>query len=847
MAAAAGGGLVPEASGEQDRMLRGLNGIFQQPIQAGDVHQDQKRLMLDKLARIMTFKRGNIGRTQDALRVGIKQGVDTMCELFLDEFTIDPIVNLDDASFREFDVDPREKAIFISNLRLLIKQCVMDQISLPEYTIRMIYTLIWDSPYKLAGEIMGTVASIIIARDVIIYCIETGLLVFTLGRINLTEMIALFNTAYTQCNRANVEVLLTRLGFANPQAIMSYIGDFTKAQLQYFVLTIYLLILKRYSPNDLRAAGGGNLPPPPPPPPPATIVGEVIDILKRLKDGLFSAGGASINQILQIRLAQRPSGEGVADSMIDLLGACSSAAGERGNARSAFLDPQHPRRKVFDGVCCTLNLPVFTPETDEETVGQQLWLLGSNVQTCMTGYLEVPTVVVQGRVQRRIGIIEDSPHRYLTQTCIADLRGKLNTPVRISKLINKFPLCSSLLIESVFAELDIRTVQYDPSDPDSVVVQPGGDSVNQVFIDLPVQVPKPGILCRMATGMAKMWHKGGQMAVAKAQELWPSLEPARPPPANPMRFVEHPKQMFKLRQGRLLLDIERVGDAEQDPSKKPNIDAVKAAFEKLDAVSKLFLEDARSRSCTQVQVSLYDQIKDGLAGVYDAIPDGRAFVERAASIVSLEQLECTIAPFIAGATTTTPTLEDAQSLFAMCKFAVEAVCGLSKAHGDMSDPSDAAKELAAEFDMEGKMAEDKFKDAVVARGNCGGGGAAGGGGGMEIGKEEQKGASQNFVFGVGSDAAKAEGGVGRKTIHVKKLGNVGDAREQRVNMSTIKVRKNPSTQPDSTSSGKGGSKSRKNTKRTRRHSKGRKSSKAAKKTQQRRSSRHRRSSRKGRK
>jgi hypothetical protein len=51
----------------------------------------------------------------------------------------------------------------------------------------------------------------------------------------------------------------------------------------------------------------------------------------------------------------------------------------------------------------------------------------------------------------------------------------------------------------------------------------------------------------------------------------------------------------------------------------------------------------------------------------------------------------------------------------------------------------------------------------------------------------------------------------------------------------------------SSSSSKGGSKSRKNTKRTRRHSKGRKSSKAAKKTQQRRSSRHRRSSRKGRK
>jgi len=842
--AAAEGGLVPEASGEQDSMLRGLNGIFQQPIQAGDVHQDQKRLMLDKLARIMTFKRGNIGRTQDALRVGIKQGVDTMCELFLDEFTIDPIVNLDDASFREFDVDPREKAIFISNLRLLIKQCVMDQISLPEYSIRMIYTLIWDSPYKLAGEIMGTVASIIIARDVIIYCIETGLLVVTLGRINLTEMIALFNTAYTQCNRANVEVLLTRLGFANPQAIMSYIGDFTKAQLQYFVLTIYLLILKRYSPNDLRAAGGGNLPPPPPPPP-ATIVGEVIDILKRLKDGLFSAGGGSIDQILQIRLAQRPSGEGATDTMIDLLAACSNAAGERGNARSAFLDPQHPRRKVFDGVCCTLNLPVFTSETDEETVGQQLWLLGSNVQTCMTGYLEVPIVVVGGTVQRSIGVEQDSPHRYLTQTCIADLRGKLNTPVRISKLINKFPLCSSLLIESVFDELDILTVQYDPSDPDSVVVQPGGDSVNQVFIDLPVQVPKPGILCRMATGMAKMWHKGGQMAVAKAQELWPSLEPARPPSLNPMRFVHHPQQSFNLRKGRLLSDIERVGDAEPDTEKKPNIDAVKAAFEKLDAVSKLFLENARSRSCTQVQVGLYDRIKDGLAGVYDAIPDGRAFVERAASILGLEQFECTIAPFIAGATSTTPTLEDAQSLFTMCKSAVEAVCGLSKAPGDMSDPSDAAKEVAAAFDEEGKAAEVKFIGAVAASGDCGGGGAAGGV--MEIGNEEQKGASQNSVFGVGSDAAKAEGGVGRKTIHVKKSGDLSDAREQRVNRLMIRVRQNPSTQPDIMSSGKGGSKSRKNTKRTRRHSKGRKSSKAAKKTQQRRSSRHRRSSRKGRK
>ena len=840
-------------------MLIGLNRIFQSE-QAGGVYNQQKNRMSEKLTGLMRVKRGHTERVQDALRVGIKQGVDTMCELFLDEFTIDSIVALDDESFsREFDVRPNEKALFIENLRLLLRQCVMDQISLPEYTIRMIYTLIWDSPYRLAGDILGTVASIIIARDVIIYCVETGLLVFTLGHINLNSMIELFNTAYTQCTIANVAKLLTDLGFNNPQEVISYIQNFTKAQLQYFVLTIYLLILKRYSPAQL--AAGGNLPPPPPPPPPATIVGEVIDILKRLKDGLFSAGGASIDQILQIRLAQRPSGAGATDNMIDLLAACSNAAGERGNDHSAFLDQQHPRRKVFDGVCCTLNLPVFTAETDEETVGQQLWLLGYNVQTCMTGYLEVPIVVVEGTVRRRIGVEQDSPHRYLTQECIAHLRGKLNTPERIAKLINKFPLCSSLLIAGVLTKLGIKTVEpYDPNDPDSLVVQPGGDSVNQVFIDLPVQVPKPGILCRMVTGMSKMWHKGTQMASATAVNLWPSLEPAAAPPANPMRFVEHSRQLFNLRRDQLFLDIERVGDAEQDPKKKPNIEKVKAAFAQLESVSNTFLDHARGRECTQVQVSLYDRLKDGLTGIFTATSDNtRAFVERAASIVGLEQLECTIAPFIAGATSTTPTLEDAQSLFTMCKSAVEAVCGLSRVSGE--EPSEAAKKLAAEaaaeFDKEGKQAEVKFRDAVAAMGNCGGGGgAATAATAAALVEQEVSTSDTRDTRVVGPQVVESREAIGEKRVAENESGG-DDVPSTGLKLGRSRHGSHGSEEEEeemdtgghgggNLSSKKSGSKSRKNTKRTRRN-KGRKSSKAAKKTKQRRSSRYRRSSRKGRK
>ena len=161
-----------------------------------------------------------------------------MREMSLEQFRESGIVFPDDAT----------KNRFIECYEQLFLEAIQQNISIPIGSVSVAINLIWnDNVFRIGASLVGTYFSIIIASDSLILFADTIIGAITLGAMSAADLTVICGNAYHNCTWGNFANMLVRLG-VHPDNIVIYIQaiqDYTAIQVQYIIMTVYIMCLQR--------------------------------------------------------------------------------------------------------------------------------------------------------------------------------------------------------------------------------------------------------------------------------------------------------------------------------------------------------------------------------------------------------------------------------------------------------------------------------------------------------------------------------------------------------------------------------------------------------------------------
>ena len=260
----------------------------------------------DMLRNLQTLARGGVSPgIADQGRAAVLNGFVPLIGMLRHAIEASTTRTLRGKSVAELRIDgltDHNKEQFINCYEDFLFEAILQKINIPSATVTTILNLIWnDNFFRIGASCIGTYFSIVIAADSLILFSNTIIGAITFGHLNARSLTVLCGRAYHNCTWNNFAGLLVYMGVTAENAVeyIRAIQDYSTVQLHYIIMTIYIMVLERYSGyigigHDELAALFGAMQIQQAPPP----LGNIPDVQQA------AAAGAAMQQIVPLQGAQ---------------------------------------------------------------------------------------------------------------------------------------------------------------------------------------------------------------------------------------------------------------------------------------------------------------------------------------------------------------------------------------------------------------------------------------------------------------------------------------------------------------------------------------------------------------
>jgi hypothetical protein len=362
---------------EQENILKILEDIQNNPpVELGQEQQNAKDKFLNKLMRSLpAIKKGIVARLIAAAQAPIERTVG----VFYDDILLESVHGVGDTDFDaaavKYGVGPDDKLAFGTTIDSVVKLGLGSCISVPGHYGQLVYEVQWGSEAaRVIGDSVMCLGSLYVARDMIIYCIESGIMVCSFGFANLGALQKLFVTAYNICSEENIINALKGINMTEQDAILMWnnIKSFSSGQIRYLLITLYLVAVRKWrsinggDPQAAAAAAQG------PNPPPAAaqqsfIISLINDVWLLFFNNVFDPTMEAVNSIFTLNFTVRPEGQGGFDFLVASTGALFQRGYDALILRSRLLSPAANRNSVLLKVASlSLKIPICDEASPEE-------------------------------------------------------------------------------------------------------------------------------------------------------------------------------------------------------------------------------------------------------------------------------------------------------------------------------------------------------------------------------------------------------------------------------------------------------------------------------------------------